>query len=389
MNLYTNHGVLIVGDIPTALPIPRLPRFDIILNCFPYAIGIAAVTVAIHISLAKMIAKRMNYQIDSEQELYALSFTTILSSFFPIFPLSTSLARTMISIEAGTRTQFSAVSSCLLLLAVILFLGPLLHALPMCILAVIILFSLRSMFLKFAELPKIWPISKIDFLIWIVAFTTTVGLDVMIGLVISVVFALMTLIFRSQWPRLERLAQVSISEPYFDNPKRYISVAHNPNIRMYRFESPLLFNNVKRFKLSVYDAIKEWENKANAINNLENVDNLKSSSYRYLILDCSGISYIDYMGLNMLKEIVNELESQKIILHFAACSTSVRDSLEAAKIFETIPKHCFFPTVDDAIAVISHLREPNGNIISVIKSNHNNIMQLRIEPDMLADSDTI
>ncbi|VDO46447.1 unnamed protein product, partial [Onchocerca flexuosa] len=255
------------------LPLPRLPRFDIILNCIPYAIGIAAVTVAIHISLAKMIAKRMNYQIDSEQELYALGFTTILSSFFPIFPISAALSRTMVSVEAGTRTQvitlimidsvkFSALSSFLLLLAVILFLGPLLYALPMvndiphqCILAVIILFSLRSMFLKFAELPKIWPISKIDFLIWIVAFTTTVGFDVMIGLVISVVFALLTLIFRSQWPRLERLAQVSISEPYFDNPKRYISVAHNPNIRMYRFESPLLFNNVERFKLSVYGAI--------------------------------------------------------------------------------------------------------------------------------------
>ncbi|OZC06777.1 STAS domain protein [Onchocerca flexuosa] len=328
MNLYTNHGVKIVGNIPTTLPLPRLPRFDIILNCIPYAIGIAAVTVAIHISLAKMIAKRMNYQIDSEQELYALGFTTILSSFFPIFPISAALSRTMVSVEAGTRTQFSALSSFLLLLAVILFLGPLLYALPMvndiphqCILAVIILFSLRSMFLKFAELPKIWPISKIDFLIWIVAFTTTVGFDVMIGLVISVVFALLTLIFRSQWPRLERLAQVSISEPYFDNPKRYISVAHNPNIRMYRFESPLLFNNVERFKLSVYGAIKDWENKADAVNDLENSGNLKSSNYRYLILDCSGISYIDYMGLNMLTEIVNELENQKIIIHFAACSS--------------------------------------------------------------------
>lgn len=35
---------------------------------------------------------------------------------------------------------------------------------------------------------------------------------------------------------------------------------------------------------------------------------------------------------------------------------SVRDSLEVAEIFKTIPKHCFFPTVDDAIAVISHFR---------------------------------
>ncbi|VDN86541.1 unnamed protein product, partial [Brugia pahangi] len=53
MNLHTYHSVPIVGKIPTALPKPRLPRFDIVIDCFPYAIGIAAVTVAIHISMAK------------------------------------------------------------------------------------------------------------------------------------------------------------------------------------------------------------------------------------------------------------------------------------------------------------------------------------------------
>ncbi|VDN85141.1 unnamed protein product [Brugia pahangi] len=167
MNLHTYHSVPIVGKIPTALPKPRLPRFDIVIDCFPYAIGIAAVTVAIHISMAKMLAKRMKYHIDSKQELYALGFTTVLSSFFPIYPIATALARTMVGVEVGIRTQFSAISSCLLLLAVILVLAPLLNALPMCILTVIIVMSLRSMFQKFSELPKIWPISKIDFVCFI------------------------------------------------------------------------------------------------------------------------------------------------------------------------------------------------------------------------------
>ncbi|KAM3720616.1 Sulfate permease family protein [Dirofilaria immitis] len=387
LNFHTDYGVPIVGEIPTALPKPRLPCFDIVLDCFPHAIGIAAVTVAIHISLAKIVAKQMKYDIDSKQELYALGFTSILSSLFPIYPISTALARTTVSVEVGTRSQFSAISTCLLLLAVILVLGPLLNALPICILSAIIMMSLRSMFQKFSELPKIWPISKIDFLIWVVAFMTTVGLDVMIGLIISVLFVLITLIFRSQFPRWERLVQLSASEPYFDNPKRYISSTNNPNIRLYRFESPLLFNNVERFKLNVYGAIKGWENKPDATNNLKNMNDLKIFNQRYLLLDCSAISYIDCMGLNMLKEVVNEVKSQKITTYFAACNTSVRDSLEVAKIFETIPKHCFFPTIDDALVVINQSRGSSGNTISVIKSNYNNIMQLRIDPDMLADSE--
>lgn len=125
-------------------------------------------------------------------------------------------------------------------------------------------------------------------LIWIVAFVTTVALDVMVGLIISVLFALMTLIFRSQWlashlsvllltytkskaimeysrPRWERLVQLSAMEPYFDNPKRYIAAANMPNIRLYRFQSPLLFNNVERFKLSIYGAVTDWGNKPDSI----------------------------------------------------------------------------------------------------------------------------
>ncbi|KAK6106962.1 sulfate permease family protein [Brugia pahangi] len=392
MNLHTYHSVPIVGKIPTALPKPRLPRFDIVIDCFPYAIGIAAVTVAIHISMAKMLAKRMKYHIDSKQELYALGFTTVLSSFFPIYPIATALARTMVGVEVGIRTQFSAISSCLLLLAVILVLAPLLNALPMCILTVIIVMSLRSMFQKFSELPKIWPISKIDFFIWIVAFITTVALDVMIGLIISVIFAIMTLIVRSQWPRWERLVQLSPSQPYFDNPKRYLAAANNPNIRLFRFESPLLFNNVECFKLGIYNAITDWKTKTDINNDSVNANNLENLNQRYVILDCSGISYIDCMGLNILKEVADELKSENIIIHFSACNTSVRDSLAVAKFFKTIPKHCFFPTVDDAIAVISHFRRTNQCKISpttkALNHNDNNIMQLRIDSDMIIASDT-
>lgn len=50
-----------------SLPKPRLPRFDVIVDCFPYAIGITAVTVAVHISMAKMLAKRMKYHVDPNQ----------------------------------------------------------------------------------------------------------------------------------------------------------------------------------------------------------------------------------------------------------------------------------------------------------------------------------
>ncbi|VDM24587.1 unnamed protein product [Toxocara canis] len=123
------------------LPVPKLPRFDLIPQLVGDAFGIAAVIVAVHISLAKMFAKKLDYEIDPGQELYAIGFASAASSFFPVYPMACSLGRTLVNVEAGTKTQ----------------------------------------------------------LIWLVSFVATVGYDVMQGLVISIGFALMTTVFRTQW----------------------------------------------------------------------------------------------------------------------------------------------------------------------------------------------
>uniref|UniRef100_A0A183ERV3 Sulfate_transp domain-containing protein n=1 Tax=Gongylonema pulchrum TaxID=637853 RepID=A0A183ERV3_9BILA len=105
LNLSASHNVPVVGNIPAGLPKPRAPRFDIIGDCLLNASGIAAVVIAVHISMAKLLAKRMKYVVDSGQELYALGFATLLGSFFSIYPVATALGRTMVSVESGSKTQ--------------------------------------------------------------------------------------------------------------------------------------------------------------------------------------------------------------------------------------------------------------------------------------------
>lgn len=173
------------------------------------AISIAVVVVAIHISLAQMFAKKLNYKVDSGQELYALGFASSLSSFFPIYPISCSLGRTMVNVEAGTRTLLASLSSGIFLLLIIIFMGKWLETLPMCVLSATVIVALKGMVKKFLDLKILWPLSKIDFLIWVVSFIATAAWDVTPGLVISIAFALMTTVFRSQFPRWHFLAQLT------------------------------------------------------------------------------------------------------------------------------------------------------------------------------------
>ncbi|VDM62334.1 unnamed protein product [Angiostrongylus costaricensis] len=238
------YNVRIVHHIPTGLPGVSWPRFSLMSDLIPNGLGISVVVLAVHISLAKMFAKKLNYEVDPGQEMYAMGLASIGSGFFPVMPSACSLGRTIVSVESGTRTQLSTVFSIILLISVIAYFGKLLETLPMCILSAIVIVALKGMLNKFKELRTLWPLSKIDFSIWIVSFLATMCIDVTEGLAISILFALFTTIIREQWPRWHLLGNVSGTSDFRDFEK-YDDVYFFKGICMFRFDSPLLFTNVE------------------------------------------------------------------------------------------------------------------------------------------------
>lgn len=60
-------NVTIVDHIPTGLPQPDLPRLDLWPGMIGNAIGLAIVVFSITVSMAKIYAKRHNYNIDANQ----------------------------------------------------------------------------------------------------------------------------------------------------------------------------------------------------------------------------------------------------------------------------------------------------------------------------------
>ena len=49
------------------MPAPSLPQISLVPQLLPSALGIAAVVVAVHISLAKVFAKKFRYKVDPGQ----------------------------------------------------------------------------------------------------------------------------------------------------------------------------------------------------------------------------------------------------------------------------------------------------------------------------------
>ncbi|KAH7728761.1 CRE-SULP-5 protein [Aphelenchoides avenae] len=343
-----NDGVKVVGEVPRGMPEPSLPMLSLIPYCVPNALAIAVVTLAMHFSMTKMLATRMHYSVDNSQELYAIALGSTFSGFFPVYPTSTALGRTMVMVESGARTQLSSVVSCSLLLAVILWLGPYFRPLPQCVLSAVIVVSLRPIFRKFSELPQIWKVSKHDFFIWISCFVGTVLTDVISGLGISLAFALISVVLRVQWPRWSA---------------RFPKSTKLADYCVYRFESTLLFANIERFKKSILEANQQWlaQRKSLIGVNIEALEDPAKKRPRTFIVDCAAITQIDCMGVAALRETLGEIcadgADTHVRVYFASANEDVAGVLIETKITES---RDLFDSVAEAVAIAESQSADSG-----------------------------
>ncbi|EPB70301.1 STAS domain protein [Ancylostoma ceylanicum] len=255
--------------------------------------------MAVHISMAKLLAKKYRYPIDTKQEFFAAGLTSTISSFFPVFPSSCSLARTLVNASAGTRTQA----------------------------------------------------------IWIVAFLATACVDVMDGLAIAIVFALLTTVFRLQWPNWHILANVTGTMEYRD-VERY-----RQGICIVRFDAPLLFTNVGHFRAMIEYVSKHWDN-----------------------LECNS-STTEQSSEEEDEMVYEELLCSDIRVFFAAPKAPVRELFEAAGLYNSVKKSNFYPTLYDAMFFAQHRR--SQATLAWIRSNESSYDTVVLSDDSTQDDSPV
>lgn len=246
LSIYDRWGVQIVGPIPRGIPLPRHPRFDLIRELSISTIPLAIVAYTLTISVGKIFANRHKYKVDPNQELLALGTTNLISCFFSCIPSAASLSRSAVQESSGGRTQLVSLVNCVGLLFVLLYAGPLLSQLPNCVLAAIIVVALKTLLAQVKDFANYWRISKLDASIWLTTFFAVLLLDVDIGLYVGLGYSLLTLIYKSQRPKMYLLGFVNNSDVYVPI-NRYASANEIPGVKIYQFCGPLHFANIEYF----------------------------------------------------------------------------------------------------------------------------------------------
>jgi MFS superfamily sulfate permease-like transporter len=93
-----------------------------------------------------------------------------------------------------------------------------------------IVVALKGMFMQFQDLPKAWKESRLNAVVWMSAFLSTVILDIEFGLGVGLLLSILNLIWKSNKPVVSVLGVYPRSNIYVDMNCPTVSTSYCINV---------------------------------------------------------------------------------------------------------------------------------------------------------------
>ncbi|XP_048692278.1 pendrin isoform X2 [Caretta caretta] len=413
-DLEKKYNAGIVKSIPRGFLPPEPPAVSMFSEMIAAAFSIAVVAYAIAVSVAKVYATKHDYSIDGNQEFIAYGISNVFAGAFSCFVATTALSRTAVQESTGGKTQVASIISAGIVLIAIVALGKLLEPLQKSVLAAVVIANLKGMFMQVFDVPRLWRQNKADAMIWIFTCVASIILGLDLGLLAGLVFGLLTVVVRVQFPSWGGLGNVPGTDLY-KNVKDYKMVVEPEGVKILRFSSPIFYANIDGLKSSLkstvgFDAVRVHNKRLKALRMIQklikkgklkatkngisdsgatneafesdedlddpedlniptkeveiHVDwnselpvkvNVPRVPIHSLIFDFGGVSFLDVVAVRTMKMIVKEFERIDVTVYIASHQDNIITKLEQCGFFDdNIRKDIFFLTVHDAVLYIQH-----------------------------------
>jgi sodium-independent sulfate anion transporter 11 len=341
--LYHNDQVpfTLTGNITSGIPSFKPPSFTITHENQTYTatdmfqtVGLGIIMVPLIgvievIAVGKAFGRKNGYNVDANQELYALGIANVLGSFVSAYPVTASFSRSAVNAQSGSMTTLAgAVTGALVVLA-LAFLTPLFYYIPDAALAAVIIMAVTDM-INFSMLKDLWIINKADLLPWLTAFFVSLGAGFEYGILLGVAVSLLILLYPWARPKITMT-------PYELTQKS--SIDTYDGIIVVEVSMGLMFPGIEHLQEKI---MKKAFQK-----------NQRSS----VILDFSNVQKIDYSSAVGLDQLTEDFEKQKTWLVFVNVQKSVLDTLTRADVVITQAK-----SLDDAVRLIRAGDPPDDSL---------------------------
>jgi sulfate permease, SulP family len=249
-----DHGVDVVGKIPSAVPSVHLPdvSWHQVAQLAGGGFGLALVVFAESYSISSRFARQHGYEVDADQEMISMGAANAAVGLFRGFAVSGSASRTAAVEGAGGSSQMVSLIAAVFVLVTAAFLTPLFTQLPEPVLGAIVVVAVRG-FLRWRTMLDYWRRDRRTFAVALTALLGVLVFDLLPGLIIAVALSLVLFVAYASAPQLSVLGR-SAGGDYVDVAGR-TDVSTVPDVLIVRPDGALFFGNATRVRHGVTDLV--------------------------------------------------------------------------------------------------------------------------------------
>ena len=227
---------------------------------------------------------------------------------------------------AGGRTKLVGLTAAILALA-LSPLGHYAHTIPLAALAGV-LFFIAARLIKIKQLALIWRSRRLEFGLALISMLGVILVGVEQGLAIAVGLAILDQTWRAARPQMVELGRrtgTTSWEPL--NDKGVESVDHTLVVL---FDNDIFFANAGVFRRELHQVMAKYP------------------TTKHLVIDAVAISDIDFTGMTILSQVVNDLNKDGVSIVLARANQHVQQSL-ATSDDKTLRDVSFHDSVNTAV----------------------------------------
>ena len=330
--LDNRHGIKVIGAVPAGLPDFALPDLTQLPDLVLPALGVLLVAYTDFILTARgfTAADDDGSELDANQEFLALGAANLGAACLHGFPVSSSASRTALASSTGARSQAYSLVAGLVVVAVLLFLSPLLTHTPSAVLGAIVVYAAVRM-IDLAGFRRLASFRRRELLLALGCLAGVLTLDILYGVIVAVGLSVAELLSRVARPHdaVEGLVPGVAGMHDVDD---YPQARTVPGLLVYRYDSPLFFANAQDFHRRARAAVDE-----------------QTTPVRWFVLNTEANVEVDITALDAVDELRRELTRRGIVFALARVKQDLLDDLEAYGLAEAVGRDLIFPTLPTAV----------------------------------------
>jgi len=316
-------GAPVLGEIPTGLPRPTLPLFD--LASVPLMLRsalILAVLGTIDSLLTSLVADNVTQtHHDSDRELIGQGIGNAIAGVFGAIPGAGATMRTVVNVRAGGRTPISGALHALVLLAIVLGLGGLAERIPHAVLAGILI-KVGLDIIDWGYLQRIRRAPGAGVVIMLVVLLLTVFVDLITAVGAGVVLASLLFVKRMSDHQLGNIRTIVSPDDgaALDAEETRIMAAADGRIAIYHLSGPFSFGAANGMARSMATA----------------------DAYDALIVDLTDVPFLDSSASLAVESVIKQVQSrgrQVFVAGVGAETGRVLDKLGALSLLSPDHRH--------------------------------------------------